>query len=35
MAKTAFNGSPVTLAGNFVEAGVQAPEFSLVKGDFG
>ena len=33
MAKTAFNGSPVTLAGNFVEAGVQAPEFSLVKGD--
>ena len=33
MAKTAFNGSPVTLAGNFVEAGVHAPEFSLVKGD--
>lgn len=33
MAKTAFNGSPVTLAGNFVETGVQAPEFSLVKGD--
>ena len=33
MAKTAFQGSPVTLAGEFVQVGAQAPEFSLVKGD--
>lgn len=33
MAKTAFKGVPVALAGNFIQTGVQAPEFSLVKGD--
>lgn len=33
MAKTAFKGAPVTLAGEFVKAGVPAPEFTLVKGD--
>ena len=33
MAKTAFQGSPVTLAGEFVQVGAQAPDFSLVKGD--
>lgn len=33
MAKTAFQGSPVTLAGEFVQVGAQAPTFSLVKGD--
>lgn len=33
MAKTAFQGTPVTLAGEFVQTGVQAPDFSLVKGD--
>ena len=33
MAKTAFKGAPVTLAGEFVKAGTSAPEFTLVKGD--
>lgn len=33
MANTAFKGSPVTLAGKFIEKGAQAPTFSLVKGD--
>lgn len=33
MAKTAFQGKPVTLAGNFVEVGAAAPDFTLVKGD--
>ena len=33
MAKTAFQGNPVSLAGEFVKVGVSAPEFSLVKGD--
>lgn len=33
MAKTAFNGNPVSLAGEFVQVGAQAPSFSLVKGD--
>lgn len=33
MAKTAFQGNPVTLAGEFVKVGAKAPEFSLVKGD--
>lgn len=33
MAKTAFKGTPVTLAGEFVKAGTPAPEFTLVKGD--
>ena len=33
MAKTAFQGTPVTLAGEFVQTGAQAPDFSLVKGD--
>ena len=31
--KTAFKGTPVTLAGEFVKAGTSAPEFTLVKGD--
>ena len=34
MAKTAFQGAPVSLAGEFIKVGAQAPEFSLVKGDF-
>lgn len=33
MAKTAFKGSPVSLAGEFVKVGAKAPDFSLVKGD--
>ena len=33
MAKTAFKGAPVTLAGEFVKVGTSAPEFTLVKGD--
>lgn len=33
MAKTAFQGAPVSLAGEFIKVGAQAPEFSLVKGD--
>lgn len=31
--KTAFQGAPVSLAGEFIKVGAQAPEFSLVKGD--
>lgn len=30
---TAFQGTPVSLAGEFVKVGAQAPDFSLVKGD--
>lgn len=33
MAKTAFKGTPVTLAGDFVQTGTSAPDFTLVKGD--
>ena len=33
MAKTAFKGAPVTLAGEFVKVETSAPEFTLVKGD--
>ena len=33
MAKTAFQGAPVSLTGEFIKVGAQAPEFSLVKGD--
>lgn len=33
MAKTAFKGTPVTLAGEFVKVGTPAPELTLVKGD--
>lgn len=33
MAKTAFKGNPVTLAGDFIQVGAQAPDFCLVKGD--
>lgn len=33
MAKTAFKGVPVSLAGEFVKVGSPAPEFTLVKGD--
>lgn len=33
MATTTFQGSPVSLAGEFVKVGAQAPDFSLVKGD--
>ena len=35
MAKTAFKGNPVSLAGEFILVGAQAPDFTLVKGDFG
>lgn len=35
MTKTAFQGNPVTLAGEFVKAGAQAPGFTLVKNDMG
>ncbi|MGL5937312.1 MAG: thiol peroxidase [Phocaeicola sp.] len=28
-----FKGTAVTLAGNFIEAGSKAPDFSLIKGD--
>lgn len=35
MAKTAFQGNPVSLAGEFITVGAKAPEFSLVKGDLG
>ena len=31
MAKTAFKGAPVTLAGEFVKAGTSAPEFYIGK----
>ncbi len=33
MAKITFQGTPVNLAGEFIQAGVKAPEFTLVKGD--
>ena len=33
MATTLFQGTPVALAGEFIQKGVQAPDFSLVKGD--
>ena len=33
MAKTAFKGSPVSLAGEFPSAGSVAPDFTLVKSD--
>lgn len=33
MAKTAFQGSPVSLAGDFVKVGAEAPGFQLTKGD--
>ena len=28
-----FKGNPVTLAGSFITAGTQAPDFNLVKND--
>lgn len=33
MAKTNFKGNPVNLIGNFIQVGVQAPDFKLVKKD--
>ena len=33
MATTLFQGTPVALAGEFIQKGAQAPDFSLVKGD--
>ena len=33
MAQITFQGNPVNLSGEFLQAGVQAPDFSLVKGD--
>lgn len=33
MSTTTFKGTPVTLAGEFVQTGNDAPEFTLVKGD--
>jgi len=33
MSQTKFSGKTVNLAGTFIEKGVQAPEFTLVKGD--
>lgn len=33
MSKTAFQGSPVELAGEFVKVGAQAPAFTMTKGD--
>ena len=33
MATTLFQGTPVALAGEFIQKEVQAPDFSLVKGD--
>lgn len=33
MSKITFNGTPVTLAGKFVQPGAEAPTFSFVKGD--
>lgn len=35
MTKTAFIGNPVSLAGEFIQTDMQAPDFSLVKGDLG
>ena len=34
MTKTAFKGNPVSLAGEFIKTGVQAPAFTLVKKRF-
>lgn len=31
MATTLFQGTPVTLAGEFIQKGALAPDFSLVK----
>lgn len=33
MSKTAFKGSAVNLAGEFIKTGITAPEFTMVKGD--
>lgn len=33
MTTTLFQGTPVSLAGEFIQTGSQAPDFSLVKGD--
>ncbi len=33
MSQTKFSGKTVNLAGTFIEKGVQAPEFTLIKGD--
>ncbi len=33
MSETLFKGTPVKLAGKFVEVGAKAPKFSLIKGD--
>ena len=33
MTKTAFKGNPVSLAGEFIKTGAQAPAFTLVKND--
>ena len=33
MSKTTFQGMPVNIQGEFIQAGVKAPDFSLVKGD--
>lgn len=33
MSKTAFKGSAVNLAGEFIKKGITAPEFTLTKGD--
>lgn len=33
MSKTAFKGSAVNLAGEFIKAGSKAPDFTMVKGD--
>lgn len=33
MNQTAFKGQPVNLSGTFVEAGIEAPDFTLVKND--
>ena len=35
MAKTACKGNPVSLAGEVIQVGGQAPDFTLVKGDLG
>ena len=33
MSKTAFQGSTVNLAGEFIKTGITAPDFTMVKGD--
>lgn len=33
MSKTTFQGMPIDIQGEFIQAGAKAPEFSLVKGD--